>query len=67
MAVYKHQQGSYRSYRVARSVNGELQQKYFPRTRDGYRKAKAHDEKLARAQVRAQKKFTGPSRRWTPK
>ena len=67
MSVYKHQQGSYRSYRVARSIDGELHQAYFPRTREGYRKAKAQDEKWERAQKRAQRKFTGPARRWAPK
>ena len=28
MAVYKHQQGNYKAYRVSRSVNGEQIQKY---------------------------------------
>jgi hypothetical protein len=67
VAVYKHEQGKYRAYRVSRSVNGEQIQKYFPRTREGYRKAKAYDEKLAKQQARAAKKFTGGARRWSPK
>ena len=67
MSVYRHQQGSYRSYRVARSVNGELRQAYFPRTRDGLKRAKAQDAKWSSEQSRAQRKFTGPARRWTPK
>ncbi|SVC12327.1 uncharacterized protein METZ01_LOCUS265181, partial [marine metagenome] len=67
MSVYRHQQGSYRSYRVARSVNGELRQAYFPRTRDGLKKAKAQDARWSTEQSRAQRKFTGPARRWSPK
>ena len=67
MSVYKHQQGSYRSYRVARSVNGELRQAYFPRTREGLKAAKEQDEKWSSQQTRAQKSFTGPARRWSPK
>ena len=39
MAVYKHQQQGYKAYRVSRSVDGEQIQKYFPRTRDGYKKS----------------------------
>ena len=67
MSVYRHQQGSYRSYRVARSVDGELRQAYFPRTRDGLKKAKAQDAKWSSEQSRAQRHFTGPARRWSPK
>ena len=67
MAVYKHQQGSYNAYRVSRSVNGEQIQKYFPRTREGYREAKKADEVLARKQAQAAKKFKGPARRWSAK
>lgn len=70
MSVYKHQQGNYRSYRVARSVDGKLCQEYFPRTRKGYQEAKKRDEELARDQERAQQFFTGPALRWqrkTPK
>jgi hypothetical protein len=67
MAVYKHQQQGYKAYRVSRSVDGEQIQKYFPRTRDGYTKAKAYDGKLAKQQARAAKKFTGGARRWSPK
>ncbi len=67
MSVYRHQQGSYRSYRVARSVNGELRQAYFPRTRDGLKRAKALDAKWSSEQSRAQRNFTGPARRWSPK
>ena len=66
MAVYKHQQSNYKAYRVSRSVNGEQIQKYFPRTREGYRDAKAADELLERKQVKAARKFTGPARRWSP-
>jgi len=66
MAVYKHQQESYRSYRVARSIDGKPYQAYFPRTREGYRKAKALDARWLQRQKRAQKKFT-PARRWGPK
>ncbi len=67
MSVYKHQQGSYQSYRVARSVDGKLCQEYFPRTRKGYQEAKKRDEELARAQERAQQFFTGPALRWQKK
>ena len=67
MAVYKHQQGTYRAYRVSRSVDGKQVQKYFPRTREGYRQAKACDQRLQKAQTRAARKFTGSARRWAPK
>lgn len=67
MSVYKHQQGNYRSYRVARSVDGKLCQEYFPRTRKGYQEAKKRDEELARDQERAQQFFTGPALRWQKK
>ena len=67
MSVYKHQQGNYQSYRVARSVDGKLCQEYFPRTRKGYREAKKRDEELARDQERAQQFFTGPALRWQKK
>ena len=67
MSVYKHQQGNYRSYRVARSVDGKLCQEYFPRTRKGYQEAKKRDEELAKDQERAQQFFTGPALRWQKK
>ncbi|MDA1074088.1 MAG: hypothetical protein O3A63_04910 [Proteobacteria bacterium] len=67
MAVYKHEQGSYKAYRVSRSVNGERVQKYFPRTREGFKEAKEADLKLEKQQSRAAKKFTGSARRWSPK
>lgn len=67
MSVYKHQQGNYQSYRVARSVDGKLCQEYFPRTRQGYADAKKRDEELARDQERAQQFFTGPALRWQKK
>lgn len=67
MSVYKHQQGNYQSYRVARSVDGKLCQEYFPRTRKGYQEAKKRDEELARDQERAQQFFTGPALRWQKK
>lgn len=64
MSVYKHEQGTYRSYRVARSVNGKLRQAYFPRTRKGYRSAKELDEEWQLDQESAQESFTGPALRW---
>lgn len=67
MSVYKHQQGNYQSYRVARSVDGKLCQEYFPRTRQGLADAKKRDEELARDQERAQQFFTGPALRWQKK
>ncbi|MYD44141.1 MAG: hypothetical protein F4W90_09670 [Gammaproteobacteria bacterium] len=67
MSVYKHQQGNYQSYRVARSVDGKLCQEYFPRTRKGLAEAKKRDEELARDQERAQQFFTGPALRWQKK
>lgn len=67
MSVYKHQQGNYLSYRVARSVDGKLYQFYFPRTRKGLVEAKKRDEELAKDQERAQQFFTGPALRWQKK
>ena len=67
MSVYKHKQGNYVSYRVARSVDGKLKQAYFPRTRKGLIEAKKHDEELAKDQERAQQFFTGPALRWQKK
>ena len=64
MSVYKHQQGSYSSYRVARSVDGKLKQEYFPRTRQGLADAKRRDEELAQEQEKAQQYFSGPALRW---
>ena len=64
MSVYKHQQGSYVSYRVARSVDGKLKQEYFPRTRQGLADAKKRDQELAQEQERAQQYFSGPALRW---
>ncbi|MCE2437032.1 MAG: hypothetical protein J4F97_03360 [Pseudomonadales bacterium] len=66
MSVYKHEQGTYRSYRVARSINGKLHQAYFPRSRDGWRKAKELDQQWAEQQATAQRKFTGSAMRWNP-
>ena len=65
MAVYKHEQDSYRAYRVTRSVGGKQIQLYFPRTPDGLRKAKARDRQLAKAQKEAAKSFVGGARRWS--
>ena len=67
MSVYKHHQGNYQSYRVARSVDGRLCQEYFPRTRQGYSDAKKRDAELTRDQERAQQFFTGPALRWQKK
>ena len=66
LSVYKHEQGTYRSYRVARSINGKLRQAYFPRSREGWRKAKELDQAWAEEQTVAQKKFTGSAMRWNP-
>lgn len=67
MSVYEHQQGSYTSYRVARSVDGKLIQYYFPRTRKGFAEAKKRDKELAKEQARAQEFFSGPALRWQKK
>ena len=64
MSVYEHEQGSYKSYRVARSVNGKLRQKYFPRSEDGLAAAKELDKEWADEQARAQLSFTGMKARW---
>lgn len=64
MSVYEHEQGSYKSYRVARSVNGKLRQKYFPRSDDGLAAAKVLDQEWADEQAKAQLSFTGMKARW---
>ena len=64
MSVYKHEQGSYRSYRVARSVNGKLRQKYFPRSEDGFAEAQKLDQAWAEEQAQAQMSFSGLKARW---
>lgn len=64
MSVYEHEQGSYKSYRVARSVNGKLRQKYFPRSDDGLAAARELDKEWADEQARAQLSFTGMKARW---
>lgn len=64
VSVYEHEQGSYKSYRVARSVNGKLRQKYFPRSDDGLAAAKELDKEWANEQAQAQMSFTGMKARW---
>ncbi len=64
MSVYEHEQGSYKSYRVARSVNGKLRQKYFPRSEDGLNAARELDKEWAEEQARAQMSFSGMKARW---
>ncbi|MCY4657085.1 MAG: hypothetical protein OXC80_09760 [Gammaproteobacteria bacterium] len=56
MSVYEHQQGTYQSYRVARSINGQLRQAYFPRTQDGYQEAQQRDQQWAQEQLEARRK-----------
>ena len=53
MSVYEHQQGTYRSYRVARSVDGHLKQAYFPRTDQGFASANKLDDEWAAEQEEA--------------
>ena len=68
MAVYEHRQkdryGTYKSYRVARSVDGITRQKYFPFTAAGKKKAEALDEQWEQEQAEAQRHFTGIRARW---
>ncbi len=64
MSIYEHKQGKYTSYRVARSVNGVLRQKYFPMTRDGLAEARNLDDEWAAEQADAQTRFTGARSRW---
>lgn len=64
MSVYEHEQGSYKSYRVARSVNGKLRQKYFPRSEDGLSAARDLDKEWADEQAKAQMSFSGMKARW---
>lgn len=64
MSVYAHQQGSYTSVRVARSVNGKLRQKYFPRSEEGWKAAYALDREWEKEQAQAQLGFTGLQSRW---
>ena len=64
MSVYEHEQGSYKSYRVARSVNGKLRQKYFPRSEDGLNAARELDQEWAEEQAQAQMSFSGMKSRW---
>lgn len=64
MGIYKHQQGNWKSYRVARSIDGKLHQDYFPRTREGYQEAKQCDEEFEKRQVIAQAFFVGYAARW---
>ncbi len=64
MSVYEHEQGSYKSYRVARSVNGKLRQKYFPRSDEGLSAARELDEEWAAEQAQAQMSFSGMKARW---
>ena len=67
MSIYEHKQGSYESYRVARSVDGKLRQEYFPKTRKGLAAARKRDKELASEQENAQQFFTGPALRWQKK
>ena len=64
MSVYLHEQGSYKSYRVARSVDGKLRQRYFARTEQGLKQAKAVDQEWANEQAQAQMNFSGMKARW---
>ncbi len=64
MSVYEHKQGTYKSYRVARSVEGKLRQKYFPFSEDGLLEAKKLDQEWAAEQAFAQTSFTGYKARW---
>lgn len=64
MSVYEHQQGTYKSYRVARSVEGKLRQRYFPRDEQGLLDAKALDREWEAEQHSAQRSFTGYRARW---
>lgn len=64
MSIYEHKQGKYTSYRVARSVNGVLRQKYFPMTSAGLVEARNLDDQWAAEQAEAQTKFTGARSRW---
>ena len=64
MSIYEHKQGKYTSYRVARSVNGVLRQKYFPMTRAGLTEARNLDDQWASEQADAQTRFTGARSRW---
>ena len=64
MSVYEHKQGTYKSYRVARSVEGKLRQKYFPLSEDGLQAAKKLDQEWADEQATAQTNFTGYRARW---
>ena len=64
MSVYEHEQGSYKSYRVARSVNGKLRQKYFPRSDEGLNAARELDKEWADEQAKAQMSFSGMKARW---
>ena len=50
MSVYEHQQGSYRAFRVARSIAGHLRQAYFSRTDEGLKQARQLDEQWAQEQ-----------------
>lgn len=64
MGVYEHKQGKYESYRVARTIDGVLHQKYFPKTKQGLADAKACDHEQVLKQFEAQKHFTGYRGRW---
>ena len=64
MSVYAHQQGTYTSIRVARSVNGKLRQKYFPRSEEGWKAARELDRQWEEEQARAQLGFKGLQSRW---
>ncbi|RKU24235.1 hypothetical protein C6500_00285 [Candidatus Poribacteria bacterium] len=64
MSVYEHEQGTYRSYRVARSIKGQLRQQYFPRTREGLSLAKQLDKEWAEEQVKARSLNTHRMDHW---
>ena len=64
MSVYKHEQGTYRSYRVARSISGHLRQQYFPRTREGLNQAKELDKEWEQEQSKARKRFGRDVKQW---
>ena len=67
MSVYEHAQGSYRAYRVARSVNGKLRQAYFPRTNTGHLQAQSLDSKWAEEQAKAKEHVIRKLDGWTRK
>ena len=64
MSVYEHEQGSYRSYRVARSINGHLNQRYFPRTNEGLRQARMLDREWQEEQSKARQLSTESMSHW---